>query len=73
VLFYADDGAPARFHSSFHFKMAWIERSAEIDSERVPPPARRSDRFAERLDSEAREAVAHVGQQLAQAGAVDTA
>jgi len=38
VLVYADDGAPARFHSSFHFKMAWIERSAEIDSERVPPP-----------------------------------
>jgi len=36
VLFYADDGAPARFQSSFHFKLAWIERSAEINSERVP-------------------------------------
>ena len=36
VLFYADDGAPARFQSSFHFKLAWIERSAEISSERVP-------------------------------------
>jgi len=37
VLVYADDGAPERFHSSFHFKLGWIERSAEISSERVAP------------------------------------
>lgn len=41
VLFYADDGAPARFHSSFHFKLGWIERSAEINSERVAPVSAR--------------------------------
>jgi hypothetical protein len=41
VLFYADDGAPARFHSSFHFKLGWIERNAEINSERVPPATAR--------------------------------
>jgi hypothetical protein len=40
VLTYADDGAPSAFRSSFHFKMGWIERSAEVRSERVrPPPA----------------------------------
>jgi hypothetical protein len=44
ILFYADDGAPARFHSSFHFKMGWIERSADITSLRVPPPAPVGDR-----------------------------
>ena len=37
LLFYADDGAPARFHSSFRFKLGWIERNAEINSERVVP------------------------------------
>ena len=37
LLFYADDGAPARFHSSFRFKLGWIERNAEINSERVAP------------------------------------
>jgi hypothetical protein len=37
LLFYADDGAPARFRSSFHFKLGWIERSAEINSERMSP------------------------------------
>jgi len=41
VLVYADDGAPARFHSSFHFKLGWIERSAEISSERVAPSTAR--------------------------------
>lgn len=37
LLFYADDGAPARFHSTFRFKLGWIERNAEINSERVVP------------------------------------
>jgi hypothetical protein len=41
VLSYADDGAPERFHSSFHFKLGWIERSAEISSERVRPSSAR--------------------------------
>jgi hypothetical protein len=41
VLFYGDDGAPAHFQSSFHFKLGWIERSAEISSERVPPAGAR--------------------------------
>jgi hypothetical protein len=41
VLFYGDDGAPARFHSSFHFKLGWIERNAEVNSERVAPSAGR--------------------------------
>ena len=41
VLSYADDGAPAGFHSSFHFKLGWIERSAEVSSERVAPAAAR--------------------------------
>jgi hypothetical protein len=48
VLTYADDGAPDRLRSSFYFKLGWIERSAEVRSERVPhvapppppPPAR---------------------------------
>jgi hypothetical protein len=35
VLTYADDGAPAEFHALFHFKMAWIERSAEFRSKRI--------------------------------------
>jgi len=43
VLLYADDGAPATFHSSFHFKLGWIERSAEISSERVVNRAARAD------------------------------
>ena len=34
VISYAEDGAPASFHSSFLFKMGWIERSAEVSSER---------------------------------------
>jgi hypothetical protein len=38
VLTYADDGAPAAFHSSFYFKLGWIERSAEVRSERIVPP-----------------------------------
>jgi len=37
VLTYADDGAPAEFHALFHFKMAWIERSAEFRSKRITP------------------------------------
>ncbi len=37
VLTYADDGAPAAFRSSFHFKLGWIERNAEVRSERVAP------------------------------------
>jgi hypothetical protein len=37
VLTYADDGAPAAFRSSFYFKLGWIERSAEVRSERVQP------------------------------------
>jgi len=37
VLTYADDGAPAAFRSSFHFKLGWIERRAEVRSERVLP------------------------------------
>jgi len=41
VLFYGNDGAPVRFQSSFHFKLGWIERSAEISSERVPPAGAR--------------------------------
>ena len=41
VLFYGDDGAPDRFRSSFHFKLGWIERSAEISSERVAPAGAR--------------------------------
>ena len=32
VLTYAEDGAPAAFRSSFHFKLGWIERSAEVRS-----------------------------------------
>ena len=43
VLLYADDGAPATFRSSFHFKLGWIERSAEISSERVVTGAARAD------------------------------
>jgi hypothetical protein len=39
VLTYAADGAPESFRSSFHFKLGWIERSAEIRSERVPAAA----------------------------------
>jgi hypothetical protein len=39
VLTYADDGAPAAFHSSFYFKLGWLERSAEVRSERIVPPA----------------------------------
>jgi hypothetical protein len=42
VVFYADDGAPSTFHSSFHFKLGWIERSAEISSERVSTGAARA-------------------------------
>lgn len=40
MLAYADDGAPVEFHASFHFKMGWIERSAEFRSKRIaaPPP-----------------------------------
>jgi hypothetical protein len=38
VVTYGDDGAPANFRSSFHFKLGWIERSAEVRTERVPPP-----------------------------------
>jgi len=41
ILSYGDDGAPTRFHSSFRFKMGWIERSAEVSSERVDAPAAR--------------------------------
>jgi len=41
TLFYAEDGGPARFHSSFRFKLGWIERTAEINSERVAPVAGR--------------------------------
>jgi len=37
VVTYADDGAPAAFRSSFYFKLGWIERSAEVRSERLPP------------------------------------
>jgi hypothetical protein len=40
ALTYADDGAPAEFRSSFYFKFGWIERSAEVRSERVVPPRR---------------------------------
>jgi hypothetical protein len=40
VLTYAADGAPSEFKSSFHFKLGWIERSAEVRSERVAPPKR---------------------------------
>jgi hypothetical protein len=36
VLTYGDDGAPAEFHGSFHFKLGWIERSAEFRSKRIP-------------------------------------
>lgn len=43
VLLYADDGAPATFHSSFHFKLGWIERSAEISSERIVTGSARPD------------------------------
>jgi hypothetical protein len=43
VLLYADDGAPDTFRSSFHFKLGWIERSAEIRSERVVTRAGRED------------------------------
>ena len=39
VLTYAEDGSPAAFRSSFHFKLGWIERSAEVRSERVAPPS----------------------------------
>jgi len=39
VLTYAEDGSPAAFRSSFHFKLGWIERSAEVRSERVQPAA----------------------------------
>ncbi len=39
VLTYAEDGAPAAFHSSFYFKLGWIVRSAEIRSERIVPAA----------------------------------
>jgi hypothetical protein len=35
VLTYAEDGAPADFHARFHFKLAWIERSAEFRSQRI--------------------------------------
>ena len=42
VLSYGEDGAPSRFRSSFRFKMAWIERSAEVSSERVVAPAPRA-------------------------------
>lgn len=40
MLAYADDGAPVEFHASFHFKMGWIERSADFRSKRIaaPPP-----------------------------------
>lgn len=41
VLTYADDGAPADFHARFHVKLAWIERSAEFRSRRVPTAAAR--------------------------------
>jgi len=41
ALFYGEDGAPTRFHSSFRFKLGWIERTAEINSERVAPVAGR--------------------------------
>jgi hypothetical protein len=41
VLLYGDDGAPDHFRSSFHFKLGWIERAAEISSERVVPAAAR--------------------------------
>jgi len=46
VMTYADDGAPSAFRSSFHFKMGWIERMAEVRSERVrpAPPASASTR-----------------------------
>jgi len=40
VLTYADDGAPSEFRSSFYFKLGWIERSAEVRSERVVAPRR---------------------------------
>jgi hypothetical protein len=38
VMTYADDGAPSAFRSSFHFKLGWIERMAEVRSERTRPP-----------------------------------
>jgi hypothetical protein len=38
VLTYADDGGPARLEATFHFKLGWIERSAQFRSERIPPP-----------------------------------
>ena len=44
VLTYADDGAPAEFRSSFHFKLGWIERSAEVRSERVVASSARPTR-----------------------------
>ncbi len=37
VMTYADDGAPSAFRSSFHFKLGWIERMAEVRSERARP------------------------------------
>ena len=42
VLTYAEDGAPAGFRSSFYFKLGWIERSAEVRSERAAPRLRPS-------------------------------
>jgi len=42
VLTYAEDGAPSEFRSSFYFKLGWIERSAEVRSERAAPPRRPS-------------------------------
>ena len=38
VLAYGDDGAPVEFHAAFHFKMGWIERSADFRSRRIAPP-----------------------------------
>jgi hypothetical protein len=40
VLTYAEDGAPSEFRSSFYFKLGWIERSAEVRSERIVVPRR---------------------------------
>lgn len=39
VLAYADDGAPVEFHASFHFKLGWIERSADFRSKRIAAPS----------------------------------